>query len=319
MGILEVKGRSTGMPISIFGFQALWSPVYLGILVLITIFYFLLTIKWKDKFKDSEALKPREAILFVTGMILMYIIKGSPIDLLGHIIFSMHMVQMALLLLLIPPLLIMGIPTWIWRPFVNLPIIKPVFDFFAKPMLALILFGMLFSFYHIPLVFDFVKSEPALHTLANLILFVSAIFYWWPVVNNLEGTYRFHGLKKLAYLFGLSVLMTPACALIIFSGNPFYVTYTDGEAWLQAMALCVPTGTLSQLNLSGPELFSPMSALEDQRTGGIIMKVLQELVFTVFLWLVFYEWLRNENDNADEITAKVLQDRKDMAMHRHNA
>lgn len=307
------------MPISIFGFQALWSPVYLGVLVLITCFYFLVTVKWREKFKGSEPLKTKEAILFLSGMILLYVIKGSPIDLLGHILFTMHMVQMALLLLLIPPLLIMGIPTWVWRLFIELPVVKPLFLFFTKPMFALILFGLLFSFYHIPLVFDFVKTDTFIHAGVNILLFLSAVFYWWPVVNNLEGMHKFHGLKKLGFLFALSVMMTPACALIIFSGDPFYATYTDGEAWLQAMALCVPAGTLSQLGLSGPELFSTMSALEDQRTGGITMKVLQELVFTVFLWLVFYEWLRNENANADEITAQVLQDRKDMAYHRHNA
>lgn len=307
------------MPISIFGFQALWSPVYLGILVLITVLYFLVTVTWRDKFKNSEPLKMKEAVLFVSGIALLYTIKGAPIDLLGHIIFTMHMVQMAFLLLLVPPLIIMGIPTWLWRKFIELPAVKPLFMFFTKPMLALILFGMVFSFYHIPMVFDFVKSSSLLHASVNIVLFVSALCYWWPVVNNLEGTHKFHGLKKLAYLFGISVLMTPACALIIFSSTPFYATYSDGEAWLQAMALCVPMGTLSQLNLSGPELFTTMSIVEDQRTGGIAMKVLQELVFTVFLWMVFYEWLKNENDNADEITAKTIQDRKNMALHRHNA
>lgn len=306
------------MPISIFGFQALWSPYYLGFLVLLTLLYFFVTIKWRGKFKDSEPLKQKEALLFVSGMALLYIIKGSPIDLLGHIMFTMHMVQMALLLLLVPPLLIMGIPTWLWRWFIGLPIIKPLFMFFTKPMLALLLFGIFFSVYHLPLVFDFVKQDMLLHSLMSGTLFTLAIFYWWPLVNKLEGMHKFHGLKKLGFLFALSVLMTPACALIIFSDAPFYATYSDTDAWLQAMALCVPIGTLSQLNLSGPELFSSMSLIEDQRTGGITMKIIQELVFTVFIWLVFYEWLRNENDNADEITAKVLQDRKEMAYHRHN-
>jgi putative membrane protein len=307
------------MPISIFGFQALWSPVYLGILVLITILYFFVTTKWRDKFEDSKPLRKREAALFVSGMVLLYAVKGAPIDLLGHIIFSMHMLQMAFLVLLVPPLIIMGIPAWLWRSMINQPIIKPLFDFFTKPMLAIILFGMVFSFYHIPLIFDFVKMNSLLHGIVSTLLFVSALFYWWPVVNNLEGSYKFNGLKKLAYLFGLSVLITPACALIIFSGTPFYATYTDGQAWQQAMALCVPSGTLAQLGLTGPELFTSMSALEDQRTGGIVMKVIQELIFTVFLWLVFYEWLRNENRNADEITEKTLQDRKNMAFYRHNA
>jgi putative membrane protein len=291
----------------------------LGILVLITILYFLVLVKWRDKFKESEPLKKTEAGMFVSAMILLYAVKGSPVDLLGHILFSLHMAQMALLLLLIIPLFIMGIPAWAWRAFIELPIVKPFFEFFSKPMLAIILFTMVFSFYHIPLIFDFVKQGPLIHGIVNVILFVTGFFYWWPVVNKVEGTHKFHGLKKLGYLFGLSVTLTPACALIIFSGHPFYATYTDGEAWLQAMALCVPSGTLSQLGLSGPEMFSSMTPHEDQRTGGIVMKVLQELVFTVFLWLVFYEWLRNENENADEITAKALRDRESMAYHRHNA
>lgn len=306
------------MPISIFGFQALWSPYFLGTLVLVTLFYFLVTIKWRGNFKDSEPLKKKEALLFVSGIALLYIIKGSPVDLLGHIMFTMHMVQMAFLLLLVPPLLIMGIPTWLWRWFIGLPVIRPLFLFFTKPMLALILFGLAFSFYHLPLVFDFVKQDIWLHTAMSGTLFIAAIFYWWPLVNKLEGMHKFHGLKKLGYLFALSVLMTPACALIIFSDTAFYQTYTDSAAWQQAMALCVPAGTLAQLTLSGPEMFSSMSLVEDQRTGGITMKILQELVFSVFIWLVFYEWLRNENDNADEITAKVMQDRKEMAYHRHN-
>ena len=37
-------------------------------------------------------------------MVILYIVKGSPVDLLGHILFSVHMVQMALLLLVSCPI-----------------------------------------------------------------------------------------------------------------------------------------------------------------------------------------------------------------------
>ncbi|MTD30355.1 cytochrome c oxidase assembly factor CtaG [Planomicrobium sp. YIM 101495] len=307
------------MPISIFGFQALWSPVYLGIIVFFTILYFLITVKWRKEFAHSEPLKVKEIVFFLSGMVLLYALKGSPVDLMGHILFTVHMVQMALMLLLVPALLIMGIPAWLWKVILELPVIKPMFRFFAKPLFALILFSLLFSLYHLPEVFDFVKTDMMLHGIVNIILFISAFFLWWPVVNQVEGTRQLHGLKKIGYLFGLGILLTPACALIIFGGNAFYETYTNGEAWMQAMALCVPMGTLSQLTLSGPELFTDMSALQDQRTGGIIMKILQELIFAVFLGTVFAEWFRNETKNADDITAKALKDREQMAYHRHNA
>ena len=51
----------------------------------------------------------------MTGMILLYIVKGSPVDLLGHILFSIHMVQMAVLLLIVAPFIMMGIPNWMWK------------------------------------------------------------------------------------------------------------------------------------------------------------------------------------------------------------
>ena len=90
------------MPISIFGFQALWSPYLIGILVFLTVVYFLVTVTWRKDFKVSEPLKKSEAVSFLLGMIVLYSVKGSPIDLLGHIMFTMHMTQMALLLLLVP-------------------------------------------------------------------------------------------------------------------------------------------------------------------------------------------------------------------------
>ena len=97
------------MSLSIFGFQALWSPYLIGLLIFITCLYFLVTVKWGKDFKVSEPLKLGEAIYFLLAMVTIYIIKGSPIDLMAHIMFTVHMVQMAVLLLLVPIFIIKGI------------------------------------------------------------------------------------------------------------------------------------------------------------------------------------------------------------------
>ena len=120
------------MPISIFGFQALWSPYLMVGLLFITIFYFLITVKWQGKFKESEPLKKNEAIYFILGIISFYIIKGSPIDLLGHIMFTMHMTQMAFLLLLVPIFFIKGIPWWVWKVVVEAPVMRTIFKIFTN-------------------------------------------------------------------------------------------------------------------------------------------------------------------------------------------
>ncbi|WP_394187548.1 cytochrome c oxidase assembly factor CtaG [Paenisporosarcina quisquiliarum] len=303
------------MPLNIFGFQALWSPYLLAFTLLIIGVYFLFTIKWRNRFIGSQPLKIREANSFVIALILFYIVKGSPIDLLAHILFSVHMVQMALLLMLIPPLLISGIPPWMWRSFLSVKVFKIVFRFFTKPILALLVFSALFSVYHIPVVLDTIKLYDWLHSLVTFIVFLSALFFWWPIVNKLEGENQVHGLKKIGYIIGNAILITPACALIIFATNPMYSTYSNGEAWLKAMELCVPASTLSTLNLSGPELFTNMPVVEDQQLGGIIMKIIQEVIYGVFLAMIFFQWYKSEQDNADEITQKALDDRQAIASH----
>jgi putative membrane protein len=303
------------MPLNIFGFQALWSP-YLLVFTLLTIgVYFFITTKRRNRFENSQPLTIKEASAFVSALILFYVIKGSPVDLLGHILFSVHMVQMAILLMLIPVLFIAGIPTWIWRKILTVKFIHSIFRFFTKPILALIVFSALFSVYHLPVVLDTIKLDEWLHSLVTFILFVSAIFLWWPIANKLEGEHQVHGLKKIGYIIGSAILITPACALIIFASTPMYATYSNGDAWLKAMELCVPSSTLSTLSLSGPELFTNMPPLEDQQLGGVVMKIIQEVIYGVFLAMIFFQWYKSEQDNADEITQKALDDRQAYATH----
>ncbi|WP_144509393.1 cytochrome c oxidase assembly factor CtaG [Bacillus sp. FJAT-22090] len=298
------------MPLSIFGFQANWSPVLIGLLVFITILYFLITVKWRKDFKVSEPLTRKEAAYFLTSIVLLYIVKGSPVDLMAHIMFTYHMVQMALLLLLIPPLLMKGIPWWVWKVVIDLPVVRKFFPILTKPLLSLIVFSGLFSLYHIPLLLDYIKLDEVLHGTYTFVLFLSAIFMWWSIVDIIKGEKGLHGLKKIGYIIGSAVLITPACALIIFSGDANYTTYTDGDAWLKAMELCVPSSTLSGLSLSGPELFSNMSPEADQQLGGILMKIIQEIIYAVVLSSIFFKWFKSEQENADEITQKALDELK---------
>lgn len=301
------------MPLDIFGFRAMWSPNFIGVLVFIIVIYFLITIKWRHDFKNSTPLTRSEAANFIAAMILLYIIKGSPVNLLSHIMFTMHMVQMALLLLVVPALLIKGIPNYLWQFLINIPYIKPAFKMVTKPIIALVVFAALFSFYHIPLVFDYVKLEESLHGLFTFVLFLSGLFLYWPLLNTLEDQPKMKGLHKVGYIIANAVLITPACAMIIFAGSPFYATYTDGNVWMKAMALCVPADTLSGLtNLSGPELFTNMTPLNDQQLGGVLMKILQEIIFGIILARVFYEWYQNDRDNAEQITQDALLERQQL-------
>jgi putative membrane protein len=290
------------LSLEMFGFRAMWSPYFFVVLIFVTLLFFLAATKYKEQLSsEADGLTKKQGILFVSTIVLLYVIKGSPLDLLGHIMFSAHMTQMAFLYLVIPPMLIASIPHWMWRKLLEIRLVGGVFHFFTKPLIALVVFNGLFSFYHIPLIFDVIKVDMVLHAIYTTILFISAIFMWWPLVNHLQEYQYLYGIKRIGYIFANGVLLTPACALIIFADNPMYATFSDPRAWAQALELCVPTSALSGLSLSGPEMFNWLPLLEDQQLGGVLMKIIQEIVYGTVLAQIFYEWYRKENADAEKI------------------
>ncbi|MDN3014887.1 cytochrome c oxidase assembly factor CtaG [Paenibacillus sp. BSR1-1] len=287
------------LSLDIFGFKALWSPYFLVILAFLTAGYFILTTKFRSLFPGSEPLTKKQGLLFFASMVLLYAIKGSPIDLLAHLMFWVHMIQMAALVLIVPPIFIYGIPTWVWKKLFSVSVINSLFKIFTKPLIALILFNGLFSFYHVPIIFDHVMQNIWLHAGYSILLFVVAIFMWWPLINQMPDHQTLSGLKKVGYIFADGILLTPACALIIFADTPIYATYSDPHVWGQVMSLCVGTANFDSLNLSGPELFSSMSLIHDQQLGGVLMKVIQEIIYGLMLGHVFFEWYRKDQAESD--------------------
>jgi putative membrane protein len=287
------------LTLNIFGFKALWSPYFLLFILAVIAAYFLITIKLRTKFQGSEPLTIKQASLFLTSMAILYAVKGSPLDLMGHLMFWVHGITMVVLVLLLPPLFISGIPAWLWRSILGIKVVKSVFKLFTKPVIAVLLFNGLFSFYHIPLIFDHVMQNRFYHGGYSVLLFAAAICMWWSLISPLPEYKPLSGIKKVAYLFSNSMLITPACALIIFSDSSLYATYHDPAVWGQVMSLCVGPATFSSLNLSGPELFSSMSLIDDQRLGGVVMKIIQEIIYAVVLAQVFFEWYRKDQEESE--------------------
>lgn len=283
--------------LEIFGFRALWSPYFLGAVLFIIGLYFFLIKRFGS---EDERASRKEISLFLSAMILLYVSKGSPLDLLGHILFSAHMAQMAILYLMVPPLIILGVPAWLWKKLIFRPIVKPLFRFFTKPLIAIIMFNGLFSMYHIPLVFDFVKTDAVYHAVITVLIFIAGFFMWWPLIHRIEELPQMNGLLKMGYIMADGILLTPACALIMFSNTALYSTYSDPSAWVEAMKLCVPLDMLSGMSLTGPEMFSSMPVLEDQQLGAIVMKIIQEIVYGTFLAIIFFSWAKKERAKDEE-------------------
>src|ERR1700682_377535 len=82
-----------------------------------------------------------QKIYFFSGLLVMFASLNGPIhDLSDDYLFSAHMVQHLLLTLVIPPLLLAGVPGWMLRPVLSRPRIAPVARFFTRAPICFVVF-----------------------------------------------------------------------------------------------------------------------------------------------------------------------------------
>ncbi|MEK3732186.1 MULTISPECIES: cytochrome c oxidase assembly factor CtaG [Paenibacillus] len=287
-----------------FTFADKWSPLFLAFMLVLTAVYFLIVGPLSSRFEGSAPVSAGRKVLFVSGMAAYYLAQGGPIELLGHMMFSFHMISMALSYLVAVPLIILGIPVWLWRAFDRVNPFRKL-GFLARPIVSAVVFNGLFSFYHIPVVHDFVMLNFTVHRIYFLILFITSMLMWWAILNPIPEKDKSSGLMKMAYIFLNMVLLTPACALIIFSSHPMYATFSDPAVWAKAMGYCVSDTSTLLTSFSGPQDFGYLDPLIDQRVGGIIMKFFQEIIFASMLAYVFFHWYKRENKEDDPLPGDI--------------
>ncbi|MBO2532247.1 MAG: hypothetical protein CW342_05055 [Thermoactinomycetaceae bacterium] len=255
----------------LFRYPANWNLPGNLLTVLVGATYLLLVGPLRRLFPGSTPVRPGKKIWFLSGLLLLYFTLGSPLDLLAHELFTFHMLQMSLLYLVIPPFFLNGIPDWMFRAFFRIPGVKPVVSLFTRPIVALFVFNGLLSLYHFPMVFNTALANEWLHDGIHLLLGITALFFWWPITVPLVEMDRLSDLKKLLYIIAGGGLLLPACALIIFADAPMFAIYKDGDA-----------------------IIPFLSPLHDQQLGGVLMKVTQEISYSIALVVTFFRWVRNE-------------------------
>ncbi|HEX7056113.1 MAG TPA: cytochrome c oxidase assembly factor CtaG [Bacilli bacterium] len=282
-----------------FTFAEIWSPVFMVWTIVIAIFYLLATGAWRRLFAQSEPVRNGKKMLFLSGLATYYIAQGGPVSLLGHLTFSFHMIEMALSYLIAPPLMLLGIPGWLIRPIFHIRFVGKAVRFLTRPLLGVVAFNALFSFYHMPNIMDFVMTHYTVHEIYYDVLLFTSCMMWWPLVAPLPELEQLSDLRKMAYLFLAGVLLTPACALIIFADHPLYASFSDPNTWAKAMGYCVSGNAAAILaQFGGPRMFLLLSPLDDQQMGGVVMKLMQEIMYGSILAVIFFRWFRKENSGS---------------------
>ena len=239
-------------------FAELWQPQIMLDAVLAQGAYLLLTGPLRRFVSGSRPVGWDQRAAFLAGMAVFYLAFGTPLDVISdRYLFSAHMVQHMLEIMVMVPLLMRGLPDWFHRPFFRLPVLGPVLRLWVHPVTALLVFGMAFSFWHFPGPYNLTLRSENVHFVEHAIFFLAGWALWFPIIRPLPEVETYHltdGLRLLYLLIANEITM-PIDFGLFLTGHPWYQAY--------AMA---------------PRLFG-ISALADQQIGAVVMAAFSVGVF----------------------------------------
>ena len=141
--------------------------------------------------------------VYLSGVLCLLVALEGPIhELSDYYLFSAHMVQHMMLVYAAPPLMLLGMPGWLLRPVLRLPGVFPAARALTSPVLALLLFNLVFTVYHVPLYYNAVAVNHSLHIATHLLFIALAVITWWPILSPLPELPALNYPLRMIYVFG---------------------------------------------------------------------------------------------------------------------
>jgi cytochrome c oxidase assembly factor CtaG len=214
---------------------------------------------------------------FLSGWLTLTFALVSPIHELGEQLFSAHMLQHEIMILVSAPLISASHPAatclWAFSPrhrsnmggWVHSVEGMQWIRFLTRPLVAWSLEAVVLWAWHIPALYQATLSSDWIHAAQHLSFFLTAVLYWsalYGVGRSVLG----YGAATL-YTFGTAVHCSALGALLTFSTVLWYPVYA------------MTTGRWG------------LTPLEDQQLGGVIMWVPSGVVFIIIGLALFARWL----------------------------
>jgi cytochrome c oxidase assembly factor CtaG len=223
-------------------------------------------------------------IAYLSGLLILGITLMSPIDVLSTQLFTMHMIQHVLLVMIIPPLILLanpmpfslwGLPKearrtvggWFSRGSRLRGVLKSTTGAgFVWLAYVIVIWG-----WHDPNAYNLALENSLVHDIEHITFLLVSMLFWWHIIG--AGP-RIHRSLSPAARFGFTLSAIPpimiAGVAIVFAIEPIYPYYA---------AL--------------PRLWG-ISTLQDQRIAGIIMWVPGSMMYMIAALILVARWLQTE-------------------------
>ena len=220
----------------------------------------------------TEGEGPWRSVSWGAGVAVMFLALNGPVhELADEALFSAHMVQHMLLMLVMPPFLLLGLPPELVHRAIDKRGVFTLGRLMTHPAVAFIAYNAVFLGWHFPAAYDLALTLHGVHIVQHLMFMAVAVMMWWPVVAPVPELERIpDGPAPMLYVFAFGIPTTILSAFLTLSDRLIYPYYALAPrvTWL------------------GP--------LEDQRLGGLIMWIPGMLIFWAAITAVWFRWTREE-------------------------
>lgn len=227
----------------------------------------------------------RKSLFFVSGVLLLVLSLVSPLDTLAHgYLFSAHMLQHIFLLLIIPLLFLLGIPSASAEDLFLRPRAAAVERILRRPVIAWLSGVGAMWVWHIPVLYEAALKNESLHVIQQLSLLLAGVIFWWPIFSPLMKS-RIDPLVSVLYLFSACV----GCTIL-----GIVITFAPAGLYAAAHPHIVDTGGLAALVRSGWGI----SQGTDQQIGGLLMWVPCCLLYISIIMAALARWYKAPEENV---------------------
>lgn len=273
-------GRCLAHGLSEVDQSSLWSydPWLLSPLYAVGIGFYVGTQNLWRNAGGGHGVSYRQVAAFWTGWLITALAVTSPLHWLGERLFTAHMIEHELLMVVTAPLMafarINGPLMWSlpssarpaagrilnWRP------LAACWAFVSHPVSATVLHGAALWAWHAPPLYAWALDNPLVHRVQHVSFFATALLFWWVLLHG-----RGQG-RSLRLRDGIAI----ACLFItvLHSGVLGALLTLSPRIWIPGQgALAAEFG---------------LSALEDQQLAGILMWVPMGTLYTGAA--LFFAW-----------------------------
>jgi putative membrane protein len=232
---------------------------------------------------------------WVAGVLVIFVALSSSIDIYSDALFSVHMIQHLLLMMVGAPMLAMGAPVTLLLRAASptqrrrwiLPVLhsRPV-RLLTHPLVTWILFAAVMWGSHFSPLYELSLEDGRVHILEHLLYVVSAYLFWLPVVGADPIQTRLSYPLRLGYL-ALQMPQNSFLSLAIWqAGDVLYPSYA---------------------HMLVPGWISPIG---DQQLAGGIMLMAGDMMFFISVLAVAGAWILHEEAEGLRVDARLERQRR---------